>query len=133
MGLMTIIGNWRLGRATARELASLGTEGRRALACDLGLSVDKLVRLSAHNPASGSELPRLMRSLGLSPEKIGSSHSGVMRDMRIVCAGCLAGSRCRRDLDHGLAPAVQQYCPNNQTLSALLMEERTAFPPRAHH
>jgi uncharacterized protein YjiS (DUF1127 family) len=132
MNLVTIIGNWRSNREAARELAALGTEERQTLARDLGLSADKLVELSEHGVASGEELRRFMRALGLAPERIRRTHVGVMHDMGVVCAGCLAASRCRRDLDRGWVPVVQRYCPNAQTLNALLAEKWQMGLPQVH-
>ena len=122
MGLMTTITHWRSGRKAGRELTSLDADGLAALARDVGLSPDQLTRLTARGGRAGEELPRLLDAVGLASERIGRTHPDVMRDMSIVCSGCAAARRCRRDLDRGWAPVVQRYCPNTETISALRAE-----------
>ena len=41
-------------------------------------------------------VPRLMRLLGLEPADVERQLSGVMRDMRVVCAGCADARRSTR-------------------------------------
>ena len=120
MGLMTTISHWRSSRKAGRELNSLDADGLGALARDVGLSPDQLTRLTACGAGEG--LPRLLDAVGLAPERIGRTHPDVMRDMSIVCSGCEAARRCRRDLDRGWAPVVQRSCPNSETISALRAE-----------
>jgi hypothetical protein len=122
MGLMTTITHWWSSRETDHELTSLDADGLGALARDVGLCPDQLSRLVARGSSRGEELPRLMRAVGLAPERIGRMHPDVMRDMSIVCSGCEAARRCRRDLDQGRAPMVQGYCPNMETFKALQAE-----------
>lgn len=127
MTLMTLITNWRSGRLAGRELASLDADGLQALAGDIGLFPDQLARLASRG-ATGGELPRLLRAVGLAPERMARTHADVMRDMGIVCSGCEAARRCRRDLDRGWAPVVQRYCPNAGTIKALQAERYRAVP-----
>ena len=120
MGLMTTITHWRSGRKAGRELTSLDADELGALARDVGLSPDQLTRLTARGV--GGELPRLLQAVGLVPERMARTHPDVMRDMSIVCSGCVSARRCRRDLDRGWAPVVQRYCPNTETIKALQAE-----------
>lgn len=122
MGLMTTIAAWRSGRAAERELDDLDTDELRALAGDVGLSPDRLIRLTARGAKGAEELLRLMHALGLIPERVARIHPDVMRDMSVVCSGCEVASHCRNALDSGWAPVVQRYCPNAVTLRALLAE-----------
>jgi len=122
MGLMTTITHWCSGRKAGRELTSLDADALGALARDVGLSPDQLTRLTERGARAGAELPRLLDAVGLAPERIGRTHPDVMRDMSIVCSGCEAARRCRRDLDRGWAPVVQRYCPNTETIKALQAE-----------
>ncbi len=120
MGLMTLISNWRSDRKAGQELTSLETDELGALARDVGLSPDQLIRLTGRG--ARKELPRLLDAVGLAPERIGRAHPDVMRDMSIVCSGCAVARRCRRDLDRGWVPVVQRYCPNTETIKALQAE-----------
>ena len=122
MGLMTTITHWRSRPTAGHELTSLDADGLGALARDVGLSPDQLTRLMARGSGGGEELPRLLQAVGLVPERTGRTHPDVMRDMSIVCSGCEATRRCRRDLDRGWAAVVQRYCPNIETIKALQAE-----------
>lgn len=122
MGLMTTISHWRSSRKDGRELTSLDVDGLGALARDVGLSPNQLTRLTERGARAGEELPRLLDAVGLAPERIGRTHPDVMRDMSIVCSGCVAARRCSRDIDRGWAPVVQRYCPNTETIKALQVE-----------
>ena len=66
-----------------------------------------------------TELPRLMRVLGLELAEVERQLSGVMRDMRMVCAGFADARRCDADLTTGDSHLVEGYCPNATTLNAL--------------
>lgn len=127
MGLMTTITHWWSSREADHELISLDADGVGVLARDVGLSPDQLTRLAARSSSRGEELPRLMRAVGLAPERIGRIHPGVMRDMSIVCSGCEAVRRCRRDLDQGRASMMHGYCPNMETIKALQAERCRAI------
>lgn len=120
MGLMTTISHWRSSRKGGRDLTSLDADGLGALARDVGLSPDQLTSLAARG--AGDRLPRLLDAIGLAPERVGRTHPDVMRDMSIICSGCEAARRCRRDLDRGWMPVVQSYCPNAETIKALQAE-----------
>ena len=121
MDLMTTIRRWRAKRKAGEDLAHFDANELQALARDVGLSPEQLTRFA--RPGGGEELSRLLRFGGLVPERIERTHPDVMRDMCIVCSGCKAVRRCRRDLDRGWAPVVQRYCPNAETIKAL-REER---------
>jgi hypothetical protein len=122
MGLAAAIRRWRLSWGRAYELNPLSQDQREALARDIGLSHVALKVLMAQGPEAAAELPRLMYALGLAPERTADKYPAVMRDMSTVCSGCKLKRRCRNDIDCGLAPVVQRYCPNTQTIKALHRE-----------
>jgi hypothetical protein len=125
MGLKDIYSGWQKRWAALRELDELGSDGREALARDIGVPQEALPRLMATRSRPAQELPRLMRVLSLRPDEVGRKHPAVMRDMLLACAGCAEARRCRRDLDGGPARvAFKRYCPNAETLEALSHEAR---------
>ena len=126
MSWRTTITRWRTSRRAGQELTSLDAGELAALGRDVGLSPDQLTRLMARG--AGEELPRLMRAVGLVPERVGRTHPDVMRDMSVVCSGCDVVKRCRRDLDRGWMPVVQRYCPNAETIKALQAERCRTVP-----
>lgn len=121
MGLAAIR-QWYSRWVQTYELGYLGRDQREALARDIGLSQDALEILIAQGPEAATELPLLMRALGLVPEGTKDTHPAVMRDMTIVCSGCLSKARCSNDIDCGWAPVVLRYCPNTSSIKALHRE-----------
>ena len=120
MTLATVIKQWQMGRIQAREFEALGTEERKALARDIGIPDGILADLINRGPQSGVELPRLMTALSIDVEEARRRHSGLMRDMSVVCSECREASRCRRDLASGQArESFADYCPNAETLQEL--------------
>ena len=129
MGLAAVIRRWRLSWAHAHELNSLNRDQREALARDIGLSRDALEALTAQGPEAAAEFPRLLHALGLAPESTENTYPAVFRDMTVVCSGCKLKHRCQNDIDCGLAPVVQHYCPNTQTIKALYRERYELILP----
>lgn len=120
MGLAATIRQWRSNRARAHEFAALGPDQRQALARDIGLPEDVMVRLAARDARAGAELPRLMEVLALDPKWIRHWQAALMRDMSVTCSECAVAARCRRDLDRGQASLTYRaYCPNAETLREL--------------
>lgn len=120
MGLMTVWTKLQSAWAAQSELARLGEEELQGLARDVGIPADRLVQLASSKGAD--ELPLLMHALGLSPEKVACSYPAVMRDMTVVCSGCKVAAQCRQAIASGWAPVVPRYCPNADTIKALLAE-----------
>jgi len=127
MGLMTTLIRWRSSRQAGQELTSLDAGELAALARDVGLSPDQLIRVTARGARAGEELPRLLDASGLAPQWLEHTRPDVMRDMSIICTGCSIAKRCRRDLNRGWARPVQRYCPSIGTIDALLAERSRAF------
>jgi len=121
MNLALIIKFWQRTGQRGDALAALPPEERQALARDLGLSDDVLVRVAALGPAAGAELPRLLQALGLDEAEIRRRDGALMRDMSVVCTQCQAAETCRHDLENGQAASdFMQYCPNAEPLDALI-------------
>jgi hypothetical protein len=122
MGLIAFYRRWKERRAVCRELDALGPDGRAIL---VGVAEEVLSRIAVARGPRPSELPRLMRLLGLDPADVERRLSSVMRDMRVVCAACADARRCGADLATGNAAlAVKSYCPNATTLDALRQDAR---------
>jgi hypothetical protein len=122
MELAAAIRRWHSGWVQAYEVDSLGRDQREALARDIVVSEDVLTKLLSQGPEAAAELQRLMRALGFAPETTQRIHPAVMRDMSIVCSACKFKRRCRKDIESGLAPVAQRYCPNTHTIKALHRE-----------
>jgi hypothetical protein len=120
MGLAATIRQWRLNRVRTHEFDALEPDQREALARDIGVPEDVVARLVARGAQGGAELPRLMRTLSLDPERIRLEQPALMRDMSVTCSECAAVARCRQDLGRGQASLTYRgYCPNAETLREL--------------
>ena len=120
MGLAATIRQWRLNRVRTHEFDALESDQREALARDIGVPEDVVARLVARGAQGSAELPRLMRTLSLDPERIRLEQPALMRDMSVTCSECAVVARCRRDLDLGqVSLTYRGYCPNAETLREL--------------
>jgi hypothetical protein len=123
--MVTVVQWWRCWQVR-QELSVLEEADVEALARDIGIAPDRLVLLVARGPRGGEELHRYLYAVGFKSDQVERIHSGIMREMSIVCSGCNSTSRCRRDIDDGWAPIVQQYCPNAETIETLQAERYRA-------
>lgn len=115
--------DWRTRQAELAELDTLGADGVRSIASDLGLSPADLRELTALGPHAADLMPRLMTALGLDPAVIERAEPMVFRDLQRACACCSDHGRCAHDLADGtIAETYREYCPNAETMSALQAE-----------
>jgi hypothetical protein len=124
--LSALIGRLQQAIRTRREreeLARLDGVEIEALAHDVGVSIEELFQLVERGPQSADLLPQLMRKLGLDPKAVERAEPVVMRDLQRACGLCDNHDRCDHDLDVGvILPAYHDYCPNAQTLDALMAD-----------
>jgi hypothetical protein len=67
-----------------------------------------------------------MATLDLNPTDIAQSMPLVSRDMSKLCSLCGEKRQCEHDLNRGVVSSRWlSYCPNSQTLMALLKQRRT--------
>lgn len=114
----------RARRAVSRwdEMSGLDDREIQAIARDLNLSTSELNAL-AFAPGSAGSLGKRLAHAGLSEDELALSHCDVLRDMQRVCGQCTSTARCASDLRRGRHAAPSKYCPNEQTLLALSLEE----------
>src|SRR5271169_3285697 len=68
-----------------------------------GLSPGELLSVTAKGPHAANELPKLLRALGVDPQKLSSEHPGTMRDLQRICVTCGHKGQCQHDLARGTA------------------------------
>lgn len=74
---------------------------------------------------SADELPKLLRVLGVDPQKLAFEEPGIMQSLRGICVICRHKDQCRHDLAaRRAASRYRDYCPNSMSLEALLQEQR---------
>lgn len=109
--------------SSAAEIDRLDGPERARIANDLGISSDALRVLAAKDKTAADLLLRRMKSVGLDPR---DTDPGVMRDLERCCSMCRDKVLCVHELeDKPRQAAWPKYCPNEQTLHALLDERQT--------
>ena len=116
---------WLSARRDGSELRRLGPTDVMAIAKNLRIPRAELETLVAHGRQGADELPRMLAQLGIDKTAIARKEPGVLQDMTLVCALCVAKSRCNRELEAGTAPFdYREYCANAYTISAIERAER---------
>ena len=90
--LFGAIGDWvtryRQAIGLKRELANCGAEEVAAMARDIGLSAQELEFIASKGPNAAAELPKLLRALGVDPQKLPLDRRTTMRDLQRICITC---------------------------------------------
>lgn len=120
MPIAEAVRQWWRGQSFRRAFASLDRTTVAELARDNAVPEADFRRLASRSRTEARSLRRLLQRAGIDPDVLARNQAGVMRDMTIVCAGCLMAHRCRRDLDRHEGPLPHgRYCPNAETIEAL--------------
>jgi hypothetical protein len=122
--ILDAIANWvkkyREAVGLRGEFAHCGAEEVARIAQDVGVSPEELIFVSNKGPHAADELPKLLRALGVDPQKLASDDPAIMRSLQRICISCGAKDRCRHDLAMGTAADnYRDYCPNAMSLDAL--------------
>ena len=121
------IADWWRKHAAAWEnvdnLDSFGPDELARMALDVGIPASDLRALATHCSDAADLLERRIASLGLDSAALAHTATAQLRDMERLCTLCQSKGRCARDLAADPSdPVWHQYCPNEQTLSALAQE-----------
>lgn len=107
----------------ALELRRRDPETARRILEERGLIDGPNWRVPAHARVAVRLLSRLMRSLGLDPERVAVAEPQVMRTMQRACIACGARSRCEQAFERGQSRSTyQDFCPNAARLDALRLK-----------
>ena len=91
-----------------------------ALADDIGVSNDELVRLVHLPDGTAGLLERRLRSLGLDEEQIVRVSPAFLGELQRTCASCPEKQRCAEDFAEDENPTGwESYCANAGTLRTL--------------
>lgn len=111
---------WLKHRRELNEMRRLNRTEFDLIARDLRVSpgdLDQLVQAGSH---AADELPKMLKSLGISEEDLKRSQPMLVRDMQRVCALCSDKAHCDRELAAGTAAAhYQGYCPNAPSIDTV--------------
>jgi hypothetical protein len=128
-GVLDAIADWvkryREAIGLRNELATCTPEQVAVIARDVGLSPGDLLSITAKGPHAADELPRLLRALGVDPQKLATEDPGTMRALQRICITCGNKGQCQHDLAGGTAWShYRDYCPNAISLDALFNESQ---------
>jgi hypothetical protein len=105
-------------RASRAELDALGTDEVGRLAHDVGLSQADLTALTVQDEDSAELMERRLADNGID---IRTVDPALLRDMQRCCSQCESKELCEHELvDRPKAAAWPRYCPNEQTMNALI-------------
>jgi hypothetical protein len=103
------------------DLERCGPDDVMQIARDLGASPAELREFVRKGPGAADLLQRMLIALKVDPASFTSSELGVMHDLQRLCTMCAEKKRCARELADGTAAEhFHEFCPNAQTLDALL-------------
>jgi len=112
---------WKERRDSLAGLERCGSGEVERMAQDLAVSPGELRALARTGAGAANLLYRRMDDLGLDRDLVARRDTGVLRDMQRACSLCTSKERCRHDLACGHeAAAWHPYCPNDDTLAALV-------------
>ena len=114
--------NWQKRRSRLVEFDNSDPTEMQHMARDLGTSVSELRILASHDEDAADLLQRRLRGLNIDPAKI---EPAVMRDLQRCCSQCGDKTLCAHELeDHPKTESWPKYCPNEQTIDALIAEKK---------
>ena len=107
-------------RARTAELNACSDHELSRMARDLALSPRDLRQVTALGADAARLLPRRMAALDLDFDEVSRTQPHVMWDLQQLCTLCDSKKRCARDLaTNPDSPGWRDYCPNEDTLTAL--------------
>ena len=90
--ILDAIANWvkkyREAIGLRGELANCGAEEVARYARDIGVSPEELIFMTKKGPHAADELPKLLRALGVDPQKLTSDEPATMRSLQRICISC---------------------------------------------
>ena len=118
--VIDIFGDWLKRRQQIRELRELDADEFSRIAHELCVTPGDLETFVRQGPHATSELPKLLKALGIDEEALARSQPLVLRDMERDCASCIRKAQCDRDLDAGTSDQnYEKYCLNASTIDSL--------------
>jgi hypothetical protein len=128
------IKTYRTAIGQQNELANCTPEVVASIARDIGVTPSELSFFTAKGPHASDELPRLLRALGVDPDKLAAVDRSRVRDLQRICITCGHKGQCQHDLAAGTAAHhYREYCPNAISLDALFKSKDLAqIEPRPY-
>ena len=120
--LTNIWKKWQKRRARLATFDRSDGVEMQHMARDLGTSVSELWTLARYDEDAADLLQSRLRDLAIDPATV---EPAVMQDMQRCCSQCGAKTLCEHELkDHPKMESWPKYCPNEQTIDALVAERK---------
>jgi len=118
--LIQAVRKYRQRRKSQDELLLCSVAEISAIARDLRLSPDELMRLVTEKTETAVGLHELLLALGIEAKSLELENPAVMRELQRLCLTCRNKPKCAYHLEQGTA--IEQYrnfCPNSYSLEDL--------------
>jgi hypothetical protein len=110
------MGRGDLGQCTPDEVSRIAN--------DMGMSTGQLRELVQKGPHAADQVQKMLIVLKVDPKHVAANEPVVMRDLQRLCIFCDDKKHCAHELAAGTAAAhFHDFCPNAQTLDALVKQE----------
>jgi hypothetical protein len=114
------LSDWLGQDRDAADVHNLRVSEVDLIASDLRVSRAELEALVSRGRQRADELSKMLKALGIDESALAHKEPGVLRDMTLLCALCVAKSRCNHELESGaVAQRLHEYCTNSYTIDAL--------------
>jgi AraC-like DNA-binding protein len=125
--LIQAIRKYRQRRKSQNELLLCSVAEISAIARDLRLSPDELMRLITEKTETAMGLHELLLALGIDAKSLELENPTVMRELQRLCLTCHNRPECAFHLAQGtVTEQYRNFCPNSY-----LLEDLTAARPAA--
>lgn len=119
--LMQAIRRYRQQRKLQAELTLCSVAEISAIARDLKLSPDELMRLVTEKTETAAALHELLAALGIDARSLELKDPAVMRELQRLCFTCHHKQECAYHLAQGTAVEhYEDFCPNSYTLGDIV-------------
>ena len=116
--LIQAIRRYRQQRELKNELTLCSVAEISAIARDLKLSPEELMRLVTEKTETAAALHELLAALGIDASSLELEDPTVMRELQRLCLTCHHKPECAYHLAQGTAVEhYQDFCPNSYTLN----------------
>lgn len=130
--LVQSIRKYRQQRRLRNELTLCSVAEISAIARDLRLSPDELMKLVSEKTETAAALHELLAVVGIEAKSLKLEDPAVMRELQRQCLTCCHKSECAYHLAQGTAiEHYQDYCPNTYALEDLTTAKTAAWRGRS--
>jgi transcriptional regulator with XRE-family HTH domain len=120
--VIDLFGDWLKQRRELNELTAYAADPGELerLARELNVTPDVLDMLVRQGSQRASELPEMLKALGIDETALRRAQPALLRDMERVCSFCMHKRQCHQELAGGTAATnYVEYCENADNIDML--------------